>query len=70
MAGYHREYNQQQEKKADKFRPVAQLKRNEDPVFGNEYRDGVQDYQTGYDETGNPMESKKAAKTKDPVQAF
>ena len=70
MAGYHREYNQQQQKKADKFRPVAQFKRNEDPVFGNEYRDRVYDNQTRHDETGNPMKSEKIAKTKDPVQAF
>lgn len=70
MAGNHRENNQQQKKEADKFRPVAQFERNEKPVFGNEYQDGVYDYQTGNDETGNPMKSEKIAKTEDPVQAF
>ena len=70
MAGNHCENNQQQKKEADKFRPVAQFERNEKSVFGNEYQDGVYDYQTGNDETGDPMKSEKIVETKDPVQAF
>jgi hypothetical protein len=44
--------------------------RNEEPVFGNEYHNGVYDNQTGNDETGNTMKSEKIAKTEDPVKAF
>ncbi len=70
MTGNHREDYQQQKKEADKFRPVAQFKRNEDSVFWNEYRDRVYDNQTGHDQTGNPMKSENIAETKDPVQVF
>jgi hypothetical protein len=70
MAGYHGEDNQQQKKESDKFRPIAQFKRNEEPVFGNEYHNGVCDNQTANDETGDTMKSEKIGKPEDPIKAF
>ena len=70
MTENYREDNQQQKKKADKFWPVAQFKRNKDSVFGNEYRDRVYDNQPGHNQTANPMKSEKTAKPKEPIQAF